>query len=127
MCRQATRCQHRKSPQSGWQTILLDKTSASDYLGVDGPYCRDIDTQTAAALAGISGPELIDLGVREGVIWTPSAGISKLSPRHRPPVLLTNMGQLEGSIEWSSRSVTAVSQSQPDDSIRLPQQDFLSF
>ena len=37
------------------------------------------------------------------------------------------MAQLDGSIQWLSRSVAAVSQSQPGDSIRLPQQDFLDF
>ena len=45
----------------------------------------------------------------------------------REPVSLTNMEQLEGSIEWLSRSVAAVSQSQPGDSIRLPEPDYLGF
>ena len=81
-------------------------------------------TERAAALAGISESEFIEMGVREGIIWTAAAGLSKLSPPHRPPVLLTNVEQLEGSIQWLSRSVAAVSQSQPGDSIRLPQQDF---
>ena len=51
--------------------------------------------------------------------------LTTLSPR--PPVELKNMEQLEGSIQWLSRSVAAVSQSQPGESIRLPQQDFLGF
>ena len=45
----------------------------------------------------------------------------------REPVALTNMEQLDGSIQWLSRSVAAVSQSQPGESIRLPQQDFRDF
>ena len=52
------------------------------------------------------------------------AALKKLSPRE--PVVLTNMGQLEGSIEWLSRSVTAVSQSQPGAGVRLPRLDFLN-
>ena len=51
--------------------------------------------------------------------------LAKLSPRQ--PVELTNMEQLDGSIQWLSRSVAAVSQSQPGENIRLPQQDFLDF
>ncbi len=53
--------------------------------------------------------------------------LSNLAPRNRPPVELKNMEQLDGSIQWLSRSVAAVSQSQPGESIRLPQQDFLDF
>ena len=49
--------------------------------------------------------------------------LSKLVPRQ--PIELTNMAQLEGSIVWLSRSAEAVSQSQPGDSLRLPQPDFL--
>ena len=51
--------------------------------------------------------------------------LSKLFPR--TPVELTNMEQLDGSIQWLSRSVAAVSQSQPGEGIRLPEQDFLDF
>ena len=43
----------------------------------------------------------------------------------RPAVALTNMAQLDGSIEWLSRSVAAVSQSQPGEGLRLPDQNFL--
>ena len=53
------------------------------------------------------------------------AALNKLSPRQAQE--LTNMAQLEGSIEWLSNSVDAVSQSQPGDSLRLPQPDFLDF
>ena len=37
------------------------------------------------------------------------------------------MEQLDGSIQWLSRSVAAVSQSQPGDNIRLPEPDYLDF
>ena len=50
--------------------------------------------------------------------------LAKLGPR--PPQLLTSLEQLDGSIQWLARSVATVSQSQPGDSIRLPQQDFLN-
>ena len=49
--------------------------------------------------------------------------LASLGPR--PPQLLTNLEQLDSSIQWLARSVAAVSQSQPGDSIRLPAQDFL--
>ena len=51
--------------------------------------------------------------------------LRQLSPRE--PKELTNMEQLEGSIEWLSRSAAAVSNSQPGDSIRLPEPDYLDF
>ena len=51
--------------------------------------------------------------------------LNKLGPR--PAKLLTNLEQLEGSIQWLAHSAAAVSQSQPGDSLRLPPQDFLSF
>ena len=50
--------------------------------------------------------------------------LAKLGPRS--PQLLTNLEQLDGSIQWLARSVATVSQSQPGDSVRLPQQDFLN-
>ena len=53
--------------------------------------------------------------------------LTLLAPPNRPPVLLKNMEQLDGSIQWLSRSVAAVSQSQPGENLRLPQQDFLDF
>ena len=53
------------------------------------------------------------------------SALAKLSPRQ--PVELTNMEQLDGSIQWLSRSVAAVSQSQPGDSIRLPEPGYLDF
>ena len=51
--------------------------------------------------------------------------LTKLFPR--TPVELNNMEQLDGSIQWLSRSAAAVSQSQPGEGIRLPEQDFLNF
>ena len=51
--------------------------------------------------------------------------LNKLAPRKA--IELTNMGQLDGSIQWLSRSVAAVSQSQPGDNIRLPEPDYLDF
>ena len=83
-----------------------------------------IDYEKAAQLADISMTELMELCVREGIIRTPMGELSRLAPR--PPVELTNMEQLEGSIQWLSRSVAAVSQSQPGDNIRLPQPDYLN-
>ena len=52
--------------------------------------------------------------------------LAKLASPNRPPKELTNMEQLAGCIQWLSHSVAAVSQSQPGDSIRLPEQDFLN-
>ena len=37
------------------------------------------------------------------------------------------MEQLDGSIQWLSRSVAAVSRSQPGDNLRLPQPDYREF
>ncbi|MYC32800.1 MAG: VWA domain-containing protein [Chloroflexi bacterium] len=51
--------------------------------------------------------------------------LAKLAPRE--PKELTNMAQLDGSIQWLSRSVAAVSQSQPGEAIRLPEPDYLDF
>ena len=59
--------------------------------------------------------------------WDPRAMAELQRLSTREPVVLTNMEQLDGSIQWLSRSVAAVSQSQPGESIRLPEQDFLGF
>ena len=53
------------------------------------------------------------------------SALERLAPRSAQE--LTNMEQLDGSIQWLSRSVAAVSQSQPGDSIRLPEPDYLDF
>ena len=53
--------------------------------------------------------------------------LNELAPPSRPPKELTNMAQLDGSIQWLSRSVGAVSQSRPGEGIRLPEPDYLDF
>ncbi len=53
------------------------------------------------------------------------SALNELAPR--AAVELTNMEQLDGSIQWLSRSVAAVSQSQPGEAIRLPEPDYLDF
>ena len=83
------------------------------------------DFTRLAEMVHMSPPEITEWGIREGVIHTAVGELTKLAPR--PPVELTNMEQLDGSIQWLSRSVAAVSQSRPGDSIRLPQPDYLNF
>ena len=78
-----------------------------------------------AELANTGVTELMERCVSAGIMRTSVGELTKLAPR--PPQELTNMAQLEGSIQWLSRSVAAVSQSQPGDSIRLPQPDYLNF
>ena len=84
----------------------------------------EYDPDYLDGLAAYNPNYLDDLNAMNGR-WNSEAmeELRRLSPRE--PVVLTNMGQLEGSIQWLSRSVNAVSQSQPGESIRLPQQDFL--
>ena len=53
------------------------------------------------------------------------SALNNLAPR--AAIELTNMEQLDGSIQWLSRSVAAVSQSQPGGAIRLPEPDYLDF
>ena len=53
------------------------------------------------------------------------SALNELAPR--AAIELTNMEQLDGSIQWLSRSVAAVSQSQPGEAIRLPEPDYLDF
>ena len=91
--------------------------------GTEG--ARGLNLGRVAELVGMNVLDLVDLCVREGVMRTGVVELTKLAPR--PPVELENMAQLDGSIQWLSRSVTAVSQSQPGDSIRLPQPDYLNF
>jgi len=84
-----------------------------------------INLHRVAEVVDMSVTKLVELGVREQVLWTPISVLSKLAPR--PPVELANMEQLDGSIQWLSRSVAAVSQSQPGEGIRLPEPDYLNF
>jgi uncharacterized protein YegL len=53
--------------------------------------------------------------------------LAKLAPPNRPAVELKNMEQLEGSIEWLSNSMAAISRSQPNDTIDLPSPDYRRF
>jgi uncharacterized protein YegL len=121
--------------------FLIDADKIGDFLRLVGASKEDLaaagafgdgsegatglDLSKVAELAGASVQSIIELCVREGVMRVPLVELSKLAPR--PPVELTNMEQLEGSIQWLSRSVAAVSQSQPGDNIRLPQPDYLDF
>ena len=84
-----------------------------------------IDLRRVAEVVNMSVPRLVEMSVRAGAMRTSVGELTKLAPR--APVELANMAQLEGSIQWLSRSVAAVSQSQPGDSIRLPQPDYLNF
>ena len=73
------------------------------------------DRSVAFFSFGISSPDL-------------PADMSKLAElAPREPQELTNMEQLMGSIQWLSRSASAVSQSQPGEGIRLPEPDYLDF
>ena len=83
-----------------------------------------LDLNKVAQLAGLKLPELMERCVKQGIMRTAMTELSRLVPR--PPVELTNMEQLDGSIQWLSRSVAAVSQSQPGDNIRLPHPDYLN-
>ena len=84
-----------------------------------------INLHRVAEVVDMSVTKLVELGVREEVLWTPVSVLSKLAPR--PPQELTSMEQLDGSIQWLSRSVAAVSKSQPGEGIRLPEPDYLNF
>ena len=76
-----------------------------------------LDNNSISDVSALSGlPRLERL-----ILYTNS--ISDLSPLSG----LTNLEQLDGSIQWLSRSVAAVSQSQPGEAIRLPQPDYLDF
>ena len=89
--------------------------------GTEG--ARGLDLGRVAELTGETVLELVERCVEAGVMRTSMGELTKLAPRQ--PIELTHMRQLEGSIEWLSNSVNAVSQSQPGDSLRLPQLDFL--
>ncbi len=97
---------------------------AAGAVGSSGESAVGIDLDKVATMIGTSATELVERCVKEGVMQTSVGELTKLAPR--PPVELTNMEQLDGSIQWLSRSVVAVSQSQPGEGIRLPQPDYLS-
>ena len=104
--------------------VSREALSEAGALGQGSEGGTGLDLGKAAELADISVTELVERCVREGIMRTPVGELSRLAPR--PPVELTNMEQLEGSIQWLSRSAAAVSQSQPGDNIRLPQPDYLN-
>ena len=110
-----------------FRLIGVDRESlaAAGALGDGSEGATGLNLGRVAELVGASAPELIERCVRAGVMRTSVDELSKLAPR--PPVQLTNMEQLDGSIQWLSRSVVAVSVSQPGDNIRLPQPDYLDF
>ena len=84
-----------------------------------------IDLRRVAEVVRMSVPDLMEQSVGAGVMRTPVGELTRLAPRQ--PVELSSMEQLYGSIQWLSRSVAAVSRSQPGESIRLPQPDYLDF
>ena len=86
--------------------------------------------QAAARLAEMEengGVAFFSFGISEPRYPADLGGLAKLAPPNRPPVELKDMNQLDGSIQWLSRSVAAVSQSQPGDRLRLPQPEYLDF
>ena len=107
--------------------VSMERIEREAIVGRDAEGMGSVDFAKVAELGGISEEELVERGVSRGVFRTPLGELTKMAPPQRPPVELTNMAQLEGSIQWLSRSVAAVSQSQPGDSIRLPQPDYLNF
>ena len=125
----------------GMPAFLIDGDKRSDFLKLIGVNqdrlvgagafegsnegLTGLNLLKVAQLVGANVQELVERCVRAGVMRTPVNELSKLAPR--PPIQLTNMDQLYGSIQWLSRSVAAVSQSQPCDNIRLPQLDYLNF
>ena len=99
--------------------------SAAGAFGDGTEGARGLNLGRVAELADTGVPELMERCVSAGVMRTAVGELTRLAPR--PPVELTNMAQLDGSIQWLSRSVAAVSQSQPGESIRLPRPDYLNF
>ena len=103
------------------------------YFLTDGIPEHDTDAELAQASARLHETEA-NHGVAFFSFVISSEGyevdltkLNNLAPPNRPPKELTNMAQLDGSIEWLSRSVAAISQSQVGDSIRLPEPDYLDF
>ena len=125
----------------GIPDFLIDADKVGGFLGLIGLSQEDLSAAGAfgdgsegaaglnlgrvAELVGTNVPELMERCVTAGVMRTSVGELSKLAPRS--PVELHNMEQLDGSIQWLSRSVAAVSQSQPGEGIHLPQPDYLNF
>ncbi len=101
------------------------------YFLTDGypEHDNDADLQQAAARLAEAeknrGIAFFCFGIGSPDMPADMSALAKLAPRQ--PIELTNMEQLDGSIQWLSRSVAAVSQSQPGDSIRLPEPGYLDF
>ena len=98
---------------------------AAGAFGSSGESAAGLDLDKVAEMVDSSVTDLMERCVREGIMQTSVGELTKLAPR--PPVELTNLKQLDGSIQWLSRSVAAVSQSRPGENIRLPQPDYLNF
>ncbi len=101
------------------------------YFLTDGYPEHDNDSNLAQAAARLKEQEdnrsiaFFCFGIGTPDLPADIGELNKLAPRDA--IELTNMEQLDGSIQWLSRSVAAVSQSQPGDSIRLPEPDYLDF
>ena len=101
------------------------------YFLTDGYPEHDNDADLAKAKARLAELEqnnsvaFFCFGIGSPDLPADMSELAKLAPRE--PKELTNMEQLEGSIEWLSRSVAAISQSQVGDRIRLPEPDYLDF
>ena len=102
-----------------------------EYFLTDGYPEHDNDTnlqQAAARLAEMEqsrGIAFFCFGISSPDVPADMSKLDELAPRKA--IELTNMEQLDGSIQWLSRSVAAVSQSQPGEAIRLPEPDYLDF
>ena len=101
------------------------------YFLTDGYPEHDDDAALAQAAARLAEAEtnrsvaFFAFGISSPDLPADMSALTKLAPR--TAVELTNMEQLDGSIQWLSRSVAAVSQSQPGDRVHLPQPDYLDF
>lgn len=101
------------------------------YFLTDGYPEHDDDAALAQAGSRLADAEqsgsiaFFAFGISSPDLPADMSALTKLAPR--AAIELSSMEQLDGSIQWLSRSVAAVSQSQPGDSIRLPQPDYLDF
>ena len=102
-----------------------EKLAAAGAFGPASESAPTINLFKVGQVVDMNVMNIVELAVNEGVMQTPMGVLAKLALR--APVELSNMTQLDGSIQWLSRSATAVSQSQPGDSISLPPQDYLNF
>ena len=103
----------------------MEQLDAAGAFGDGAEGARGLDLGRVAELTRESVPQLVERCVRAGVMRTATGELAKLAPR--PPLELTKHGAVGRLHQWLSRSVAAVSQSQPGDSIRLPQPDYLNF